>query len=111
MNPPFEFSENVQKKFKNVNKISFFFKNPPLEKILDPLLTASETFKNLKSSFLYFCGIKMITFLKKNEYKVSGELIRLRNCSKFVERSLFAIIDLLQGTKTILLYFIWRVEG
>ena len=41
----------------------------------------------------------------------SGNLIRLINCSKLVERSLFAIIDLLQGTKSIFLYFIWRVGG
>ena len=44
--------------------------------------------------------------------RVSGDLIRLRNCFKLIERSSFAIIDLLQGTKSILLYFIWRVgEG
>ena len=36
-------------------------------------------------------------------------LIRPRNRSKLVERSLFAIIDLLQGAKFIFLYFIWRV--
>ena len=35
--------------------------------------------------------------------RVSGELIRFRNRSKLVERSLFAIIDLLQGAKSILL--------
>ena len=39
------------------------------------------------------------------------DLIRLRNRCKLVERSLFAIIDLLQGAKTILLNFIWRVGG
>ena len=44
-------------------------------------------------------------------YRVSGDLIRLINRSKLVERSLFAIIDLLQGTKSIFLYFIWRVGG
>ena len=43
--------------------------------------------------------------------RVSGELIRLRNRSKLVERSLFAIIDLLQGAKSILLCSIWRVGG
>ena len=37
-----------------------------------------------------------------------GDLIRLRNRSKLVERSLFAIIDL---AKSILFYFIWRVGG
>ena len=42
--------------------------------------------------------------------RVSGELIRLRNCSKLVKISLFAIIGLLQGVKFILLYFKWR-EG
>ena len=36
-------------------------------------------------------------------------MIRLRNRSKLVERSLFAINGLLQGAKSILLYFIWRV--
>ena len=41
--------------------------------------------------------------------RVSGDLIRLRNCSKLVYRSLFAIINLLQVAKSILLYFIWRV--
>ena len=41
--------------------------------------------------------------------RVSGDLIRLLNRSKLVERSLFAIIDLLQGTKSHFLYFIWRV--
>ena len=35
--------------------------------------------------------------------------MRLRNCSKMVERSLFAIIDVLQGAKFIFLYLIWRV--
>ena len=43
-------------------------------------------------------------------YRVSGDLNRLRNCSKLVERSLFAITDLLQGAKFILLYFKWRVR-
>ena len=42
---------------------------------------------------------------------VSGDLIHLRNRSKLVERSLFAIIDLLQGAKYILLLSIWRVGG
>ena len=42
---------------------------------------------------------------------MSGDLFRLRNCSKLVERSLFAIIDLLQGAKSILLYLIGRVGG
>ena len=36
-------------------------------------------------------------------------LFRLINRSKLVERSLFALIDLLQETKSIFLYFIWRV--
>ena len=40
-----------------------------------------------------------------------GDLTRPRNRSKLVERSLFAIIDLLQGTKSILLYFKRRVLG
>ena len=44
-------------------------------------------------------------------YRVSRDLIRLINRSKLVERRLFAIIDLLQGTKYIFLYFIWRVGG
>ena len=43
--------------------------------------------------------------------RVSGDLIRLRNQSKLVERSLFAIIDLLQGAKSILWYLIWFVGG
>ena len=34
---------------------------------------------------------------------------RLRHCSKLVERSLFAIIYLLQGAKSICLFFIWPV--
>ena len=38
-------------------------------------------------------------------YRVSGDLIRLTNSSKLVERSLFAITDLLQVAKTIVLYF------
>ena len=38
-------------------------------------------------------------------------LIRLKKCSKLVERKLFAIIDLLQGAKYIFLSFIWRVGG
>ena len=41
--------------------------------------------------------------------RVSGELIPLRSRSKLVEKSLFARIGLLQGAKTILLYFIWPV--
>ena len=40
-----------------------------------------------------------------------GDLARPRNRSKLVERSLFAIIDLLQGAKFILLYFKRRVVG
>ena len=39
------------------------------------------------------------------------DLIRLRNRSKLIQGSLYAIIDLLQGAKSILLYFIWRVGG
>ena len=40
---------------------------------------------------------------------MSGDSIRLRNRSKIVERSLFAIIELLQGTKFIFctLYGVW----
>ena len=41
--------------------------------------------------------------------RVSGDLIRLRNRSKLVEGSLFAIIDLLLGAKFITLFYIWRV--
>ena len=37
--------------------------------------------------------------------------MRLRNRSNLVERSLLAIIDLLQGAKFIFLDFIWRVGG
>ena len=37
------------------------------------------------------------------------DLIRLRNRSKLVDGSLFALIDLLPGAKYITLYFIWRV--
>ena len=43
--------------------------------------------------------------------RVSGDLIRLINRSKLVERNLFAIIDLLQWTKILFLYFILRVGG
>ena len=42
---------------------------------------------------------------------ISGDLIRLINRSKLFEGSLFAIIDLLQGTKSIFLFLIWRVGG
>ena len=44
-------------------------------------------------------------------FRVSRDLIRLINRSKLVERSLFAIIDLIQVTKSIFLYFIWHVGG
>ena len=44
-------------------------------------------------------------------YRVSGDLIRLRNRSKLFEGSLFAVNDLLQGTKSTLMFFIWRVGG
>ena len=37
---------------------------------------------------------------RSSRERVSGDLIRLRNCSKLVERSLFAIIDLVQGRKS-----------
>ena len=40
---------------------------------------------------------------------MSGDLIRPRNRSKLVKRSLCATIGLLQGAKYILLYFVWRV--
>ena len=42
-------------------------------------------------------------------YFVSGELIRLRNRSKLLKRSFTDIIGLLQGAKSILFYFKWRV--
>ena len=35
--------------------------------------------------------------------------MRVRNRSKLVEIGLFAVIDLIQGARFILLYFIWRV--
>ena len=35
--------------------------------------------------------------------------MRVRNRSKLVEISLLAVIDLIQGARFILLYFIWRV--
>ena len=38
-----------------------------------------------------------------------GDFIRLRNCSKLVEGSLFTIISLLLEAKSITLYFIWCV--
>ena len=38
-------------------------------------------------------------------------MIHLKNRSKLVENSLFAITDLLQGAKFMLLYFLWRVGG
>ena len=38
-------------------------------------------------------------------------IIRPRNCSKLVQRSLFPIIDLLIGAKSITSFFIWRVGG
>ena len=39
----------------------------------------------------------------------SGDLIHLRNRSKLVQGSLYAIIDLLIGAKSITLYLIWRL--
>ena len=42
---------------------------------------------------------------------MSGDLIRLLNRSKLVERSLFAIIDLLQGTKINLFVLIMACGG
>ena len=44
-------------------------------------------------------------------YCISGDWIRLRNCSKLVEKNTSVISDLLQGAKFILLYFIWRMGG
>ena len=44
-------------------------------------------------------------------YCISGDRIRLRNCSKMVEKCSTVINDLLQGAKIILLYFIWRMGG
>ena len=41
--------------------------------------------------------------------RISGDLSRLRNLSKLIEGSLFAVIDLLLGAKFLNLYFIWRV--
>ena len=43
--------------------------------------------------------------------RVSGDLIRLRNSSKLVQKSLYAIIGIIIGAKSIFLYFIWRVGG
>ena len=43
--------------------------------------------------------------------QLTRNLIRRINRFKLVERSLFAIIDLLQGAKSNFLYFIWRVGG
>ena len=44
-------------------------------------------------------------------YRSSGDLIRLRNCSKLVGENLFAKLDMLLRAKTITLCFIWRVAG
>ena len=64
------------------------------------------------SHFGHFDQFKTINARYNSRYeRVSGDLIRLRNRSKLVERSLFAIIDLLQRAKSIVLYFIWRVWG
>ena len=40
----------------------------------------------------------------------ASDLIRLKNRSKLVEASLFAIIDLLLAAKFITLYFMWRMR-
>ena len=48
--------------------------------------------------------------LKLRIYVQRLDLIRLRNRSKLVERSLFAIIDMLLEAKFITLYFIWRMD-
>ena len=42
---------------------------------------------------------------------VSADLIRLRNLSKLVEGTLFAITDLLLEAKSIVLNFMWRWGG
>ena len=62
--------------------------------------------------FGHFDQFGTINARYNSSYKrVSANLIRLRNLSKLFERSLFITIDLLQGTKSILLYFIWRDGG
>ena len=70
--------------------------------------------------FSYSYGSLKIVILAKLENKRAiyfalltrnRDLIRLRSRSKLVEGSLFALIDLLQGAKSIFLYFRWRVGG
>ena len=66
----------------------------------------SQSYEGLKVAILTNLGQ-----LTRDFFLAINDLIRLRNRSKLVERSLFAIIDLLQGAKFFVLYFIWRVGG
>ena len=63
----------------------------------------SQKMKNFKDELkvCYLC----------KQTKPDKQKFRLRNCPKLVEGSLFTIIDLLIGAKSITLYFIWRVRG
>ena len=71
---------------------------------------------HLRSFFVKLWGFKIAIFanlgqLTRDTFRAINARRRfnpLRNRSKLVERSLFAIIHLLQGAKFILLGFIWR---
>ena len=63
----------------------------------------------LKIAFCQFGTIKA-RYISRY-YRLSGDLILLRNRSKLVEESLLAIIDFLLGAKSFTLCFLWRVGG
>ena len=66
-----------------------------------------------KISFLNITNILFLLAISKcyqpGIYK--SVIIRVRNRSKLVERSLFATIDLFLGAKSITSYFVWHVWG
>ena len=61
---------------------------------------------NLKKKYITCDHFFKLWGFKVCHINVSGDLIRLRNWSKLVEGSLFAIIDLLIGAKSTTLYLI-----
>ena len=91
-----------------------------IQKVFCPQLKIEKIF-HLWSSFVKLWGFKDCCFGHFDQFgtinarynsrykRVSEDLIRFINRSKFIERNLFAIIDLLQLTKPIFLYFIWPV--
>ena len=68
------------------------------------MISFHEVIESLKCHFAQFGTIN-----SRYSSHVNRDLVSPLICSKLIERSLFAITDLLLGAKPITLYFIWSV--